>query len=205
MTPREAIDALLDAVRALDPAAADDRPYGEWYAARWRVFNAAVQFANEWRATCPVPTTPGLCAHGRAYDVHCCNCHSGFLFDADSCVCSMPVDRMSRAPMLLLSATGGPNVRIQIAIDSATLDLSVDLPLGAVRPTIQAFLDALPQGTPASVDSQARVDQAAGRMHDSNATLKDAIDRAAIGLPNHAIAEAVPAPGWTPDANVDEP
>jgi len=28
-----------------------------------------------------------VCQHGTAMDVHCCNCHSGFLFDADSCVC----------------------------------------------------------------------------------------------------------------------
>ena len=28
-----------------------------------------------------------VCEHGTAVDVHCCNCHSGFLFDADSCVC----------------------------------------------------------------------------------------------------------------------
>ena len=27
------------------------------------------------------------CEHGAALDVHCCNCHSGFLFDVDSCVC----------------------------------------------------------------------------------------------------------------------
>jgi len=29
----------------------------------------------------------GVCKHGTALDVHCCNCHSGFLFDIDSCVC----------------------------------------------------------------------------------------------------------------------
>ncbi len=28
-----------------------------------------------------------VCEHGTALDVHCCNCHSGFLFDIDSCVC----------------------------------------------------------------------------------------------------------------------
>lgn len=28
-----------------------------------------------------------VCEHGTAMDVHCCNCHSGFLFDSDSCVC----------------------------------------------------------------------------------------------------------------------
>ncbi len=28
-----------------------------------------------------------VCKHGTAPDVHCCNCHSGFLFDVSSCVC----------------------------------------------------------------------------------------------------------------------
>jgi hypothetical protein len=27
------------------------------------------------------------CEHGTALDVHCCNCHSGFLFDTRSCTC----------------------------------------------------------------------------------------------------------------------
>lgn len=29
---------------------------------------------------------PG-CEHGVAWDVHCCGCHSGFLFDSRKCVC----------------------------------------------------------------------------------------------------------------------
>lgn len=32
------------------------------------------------------------CEHGTALDVHCCNCHSGFLFDADWCVCRVEGD-----------------------------------------------------------------------------------------------------------------
>lgn len=28
-----------------------------------------------------------VCEHGTTADVHCCNCHGGFLFDSDSCVC----------------------------------------------------------------------------------------------------------------------
>jgi hypothetical protein len=37
----------------------------------------------------PVQNEAGdwVCEHGTAVDVHCCNCHSGFLFDADACVC----------------------------------------------------------------------------------------------------------------------
>jgi hypothetical protein len=30
-----------------------------------------------------------VCEHGTAMDVHCCNCHSGFLFDVNSCVCAL--------------------------------------------------------------------------------------------------------------------
>lgn len=39
----------------------------------------------------PEPPTPPdtfpICEHGTAMDVHCCNCHGGFLFDSESCVC----------------------------------------------------------------------------------------------------------------------
>jgi hypothetical protein len=41
------VDALIVAVRALDPAAADDKPYRDWDAAKWAVFNAAVRFVKE--------------------------------------------------------------------------------------------------------------------------------------------------------------
>lgn len=41
------------------------------------------------------------CEHGTALDVHCCNCHSGFLFDINSCVCEFepqsPVARESKS------------------------------------------------------------------------------------------------------------
>jgi hypothetical protein len=39
-------DALIVAVRALDPAAADDEPYHRWDEAKWAVFNAAVRFVK---------------------------------------------------------------------------------------------------------------------------------------------------------------
>lgn len=35
------------------------------------------------------------CEHGTALDVHCCNCHSGFLFDMDSCVCEFDEEEKS--------------------------------------------------------------------------------------------------------------
>jgi hypothetical protein len=41
------VDALVAAVRALDPAAADSKPYDDWDAAKWAVFNAAVRFVKE--------------------------------------------------------------------------------------------------------------------------------------------------------------
>jgi len=41
------VAALIVAVRALDPAAADDEPYHHWDAAKWNVFNAAVRFVRE--------------------------------------------------------------------------------------------------------------------------------------------------------------
>ena len=33
-----------------------------------------------------------VCQHGTACDVHCCNCHHGFLFTPESCVCEFDGD-----------------------------------------------------------------------------------------------------------------
>ena len=30
-----------------------------------------------------------VCEHGTALDCHCCNCHSGFLFNIEDCVCDI--------------------------------------------------------------------------------------------------------------------
>jgi len=35
-----------------------------------------------------------VCEHGIAIDVHCCNCHSGFLFDLESCVCEFDTEEL---------------------------------------------------------------------------------------------------------------
>jgi len=34
-----------------------------------------------------------VCKHGHAMDVHCCLCHSGFLFSVDDCTC-LDADRL---------------------------------------------------------------------------------------------------------------
>lgn len=36
------------------------------------------------------------CEHGVAMDVHCCGCHSGFLFDRQKCTCLNPPDDPKR-------------------------------------------------------------------------------------------------------------
>lgn len=36
------------------------------------------------------PGEEPTCEHGRALDVHCCGCHSGFLFDSQHCTCLNP-------------------------------------------------------------------------------------------------------------------
>lgn len=38
-------------------------------------------------ATAPSNEPEPTCKHGAAWDVHCCGCHSGFLFDTSNCVC----------------------------------------------------------------------------------------------------------------------
>lgn len=41
-----------------------------------------------------------VCSHGVALDVHCCGCHSGFLFDPDSCICLAIEDLRTEYPGL---------------------------------------------------------------------------------------------------------
>ena len=36
-----------------------------------------------------------VCEHGTAMDVHCCNCHGGFLFDSSQCVCVLEDSEMA--------------------------------------------------------------------------------------------------------------
>ena len=43
--------------------------------------------ASDGCPSCGQQVADAACEHGTAMDVHCCNCHSGFLFDAESCVC----------------------------------------------------------------------------------------------------------------------
>lgn len=53
-------EKLIEAVRALDPAAADDQPYSAWDAAKWTVFNAAVRFVKESRPAWRLPALQSL-------------------------------------------------------------------------------------------------------------------------------------------------
>jgi hypothetical protein len=61
----------------------------------------------------PLPDGDWVCEHGTALDVHCCGCHSGFLFDFAACTCGLgsrnPLGRRFRffAGGLQLSR-GGP-------------------------------------------------------------------------------------------------
>lgn len=61
-----------------DPDYCDDIQTGE---------DASREAAKRMSVRGPSPDTKDVvCEHGTAMDVHCCNCHSGFLFDAE-CVC----------------------------------------------------------------------------------------------------------------------
>jgi len=48
-----------------------------------------------------------LCSHGTSLDIHCCDCHSGFLFDIDSCTCELNSDR--RIQMKRYYTTSSPD------------------------------------------------------------------------------------------------
>lgn len=50
--------------------------------------NCGAPWVPVWRKVDPNdPASDTVCQHGTAIDVHCCNCHSGFLFNADECDC----------------------------------------------------------------------------------------------------------------------
>lgn len=54
------------------------------------------------------------CSHGVAWDVHCCGCHSGFLFDAMACTC---LNGESMEPLPVVSAD--PNSPDAVDLDVA--------------------------------------------------------------------------------------
>ena len=43
--------------------------------------NEAAYIEEQERLTQLIETSDATCEHGVALDVHCCNCHSGFIFD----------------------------------------------------------------------------------------------------------------------------
>lgn len=56
-------------------------------------------------------TPDSVCEHGTAMDVHCCNCHGGFLFDTSRCVCELSdpvIEAARRADWLQVVLNGGP-------------------------------------------------------------------------------------------------
>lgn len=83
----------------------------------------------------PIKPSPDVvCEHGTAMDVHCCDCHSGFLFDAESCVCRFDTDipamrEIARVSMTACSDPHAEPLRYrQALIDVCNLALkSIDL------------------------------------------------------------------------------
>lgn len=51
------------------------------------IANALKELALTQRRGTPPEKEDVVCEHGAAMDVHCCGCHSGFLFDSRKCVC----------------------------------------------------------------------------------------------------------------------
>lgn len=63
---------------------------------------------GDWRGSKqrPVAWTPpdAVCQHGTAVDVHCCNCHSGFIFDLNH-ECPSSTAELERASLVALHRT----------------------------------------------------------------------------------------------------
>lgn len=62
----------------------------EEIARRRREMDAAYDAGAERRAAWKAHED-AVCEHGTALDVHCCNCHSGFLFNPEQCHCGFDV------------------------------------------------------------------------------------------------------------------
>lgn len=54
--------------------------------------NVGAPWVPVWRQADPNDPSSIVCQHGTAIDVHCCNCHSGFLFSTDDCECEFDDD-----------------------------------------------------------------------------------------------------------------
>lgn len=74
-----------------------------------------------------------VCEHGTALDVHCCNCHSGFLFDVDSCVCEFRKDAEVPEEIIEIDADG--------TVHAQTLE-------GAMASALNRFSQENPSNTP---------------------------------------------------------
>ena len=64
------------------------------------------------------------CEHGTALDVHCCGCHSGFLFDIAACHC---IARGEPGPMGLVEWQRVQEVRLRLMSDDQLATLAVEV------------------------------------------------------------------------------
>lgn len=81
------------------------KPHNLREAARWlRRLSGAIEAPD---APADTPAPDEACEHGAAMDVHCCNCHSGYLCDTGTCVCNFderPADTLpGLAPLITMS------------------------------------------------------------------------------------------------------
>ncbi len=55
-----------------------------------------------------------VCEHGTAMDVHCCNCHRGFIFDKDHQCPPSPEDALHEIGIMAMSAQSNPRARAKV-------------------------------------------------------------------------------------------
>ncbi len=158
-------------------------------AATWRT-RLAEKIAQESGPHRETPQPDPVCEHGTAMDVHCCGCHSGFLFDIQSCTCltgvrpmNVPrrnqINKFSDAEEAIWEAVG--------AVEAAGADVRLTdavVLLQAARDSVADFVDGIMRR----------------RTVSEGPDLGDCIDvlRAAIAETEDAGASRETSHGWQP-------
>ncbi len=103
--------------------------------------------------------TEAVCKHGVAMDLHCCGCHSGFLFDASTCMClkgtPMPDDEIPRRARIDRYVPAETAIRAAIeAVEAMPADTRLTdavVLLGKAKDRVADFVDGIQNTLPGQI------------------------------------------------------
>ena len=86
----------------------------------------------------PICTCPDIvCEHGTAMDVHCCNCHSGFIFDPTH---ECPVADLTEKKHEPQATVADPRGLDRFLSPAASRDVDGDQMFSITKPSLEEFL-----------------------------------------------------------------